>query len=188
MKISNIFKAHEKQSKKPTKGEAIFIMISCFLIATLCVVASIVFMEDDNYERSECKYVETHFVSYETHSNRTGKAGRTWHAVIYCIDGNKYEFDTTSFNRELKKSLSALYYGQPVSMLLEPKENGKILEFSANGEVIVSFEQSMDRLSGQRILALGLGVAFYALSAYGLYHIIRIGKEKRSRKSYDPEV
>lgn len=188
MKISNIFKSHEKESKKPSKGEAIFIMISSFLIATLCVVASLVFMEDDCYERSECTYVETHFVSYETHSNRAGKAGRTWHAVIYCIDGNKYEFDTTSFNRELKKSLSALYYGQPVSMLLEPKDNGKILEFSASGEVIVSFEESMDRVSGQRILALCLGVAFYALSVYGLYHTIRTVKEKNIRKSYDPEV
>jgi len=130
--------------------------------------------------RESCTIVETHFVSYD----------EIWHSKptiniveisIDCTDGNRYFIDGVSITDELQNELSLLQENESITLLIHPNSN-TIVEFICGQNVILSFDDTVEKLDVEAdgFLFLGLFMYFCALVGlyYILYHIIR-GKTKR---------
>ena len=128
-----------------------------------------------NIPREECTVVKTQFLSYD----------EIWHAkptisiveiAIDCADGNRYFIDGVSINEELRNQLSSLSQNDNITLLIHPNSN-TIVEFSSGNTILLSFNDTINKLDGEAsgFLFLGLFMYFFALVGlyYTVYHITR---------------
>ena len=130
---------------------------------------------NQNIPKEECKVVKTQFLAYD----------EIWHAkptvsiveiAIDCTDGNRYFIDGVSINEELRNQLSSLSKNDNITLLIHPNSN-TIVEFSSGNGILLSFDDTINKLDGEASGFLFLGLFMYLCALVGLYytvyHIIR---------------
>ena len=130
---------------------------------------------NENIPREDCTVVETQFLAYDEiwHSKPTVSIVKI---AIDCADGNRYFIDGVSIDEELQNQLSSLSKNDSITLLIHPNSN-TIVEFSSGNAILLSFDDTINKLDGEAsgFIFLGLFMYFCALVGlyYTVYHMIR---------------
>ncbi len=119
--------------------------------------------------REECSVVETRFVDYE----KVLYDGALEEVLINCIEWEQYYIDGVLITEEVEERLSMLMAEDEITLLLHPK-NHMILEFVIQGETLLSFEDSIEKLQGAIPPTFYFGLLMFAVAIWGMYRLIKI--------------
>ena len=148
-------------------GLAIFLLIAGLLLGSVFTFG----MQYWNAEvtREECTLIDTEFVSY-TEMRKPKRPMQIKEISIDCANGERYFIDGVSINSDLRNSLSELSGHQNIRLLIHPNSN-KIVEFSTKNGTILTFDETIRKLSGEATGFLFLGLFMYFCSLVGLYYV-----------------
>ena len=122
--------------------------------------------------RAECEKVESSFYSHT----------RNKEIQIYCTDGEMYSVDGVLVDAELLNALADMETGEPVSLILHPNGNS-VLELRLGDEMLLYFEDSIEKLGREADGFLSLGIFMYLCAAVGIYHgVLNVRRRKRAEK------
>ena len=120
--------------------------------------------------RAECTEVHTGFIAY-TEIRSYKHPARTKEILITCENNARYDIDGTSITSPLLDKLSMLNEREQVTLLIHPNSN-TILEFSTKRETIMTFEDTIEKLSKEKTGFLFLGLFMYFCAGLSLYYIV----------------
>ncbi len=146
-------------------------------MGTVCIFGMQYWNEEVTKEN--CTYMETQFLGYHIIKNRSGIR----EIAVDCSDGERYFIDGVSVNAKLKEDLSEMDENDNVEMLIHPN-GATIVELLNNDIVLLSFEDSIDKLNKEVSGFLYIGIFMYFCSSIGLVNIvINMVKKIKSKKS-----
>ena len=132
--------------------------------------------------REACTVVKTQFLSYD----------EIWHAkptisiaeiAVDCADGNRYFIDGVSINDELRNQLSLISKNESITLLIHPNSN-TIVEFSSSHGLLLTFEETINKLDGEATGFIFLGIFMYFCALVGLYYVVfHLVRRKKHRRS-----
>lgn len=131
--------------------------------------------------RESCTLVETQFLSYDEiwHSKPTISIVEI---AIDCADGDRYFIDGMSIDEALRKKLSLLSEQESITLLIHPNSN-TIVEFSTGSEMLLMFDDTIDKLGGEATGFLFLGIFMYFCAIVGFYYtVLHILDKRRKRR------
>ena len=148
-------------------GLAIFLLIAGLLLGSVFTFG----MQYWNAKvtREECSLIDTEFVSYKE-KRQPKRPMEIKEIAVDCANGERYFIDGVSVNSDLRNSLSALSQRQEIHLLIHPNSN-TIVEFSTENDTILTFHETIRKLSGEATGFLFPGLFMYICSLVGLYHI-----------------
>jgi len=152
---------------------AIFFTIAGILVGTVFTFGMQYW--NKQVSRDECVAVETRFVGYEeiwgrVISNPLRKSLKT--IEIDCENGERYTIDGVSITSELKTSISNLTENEPITLLIHPNSD-TIVEFTTPTQTILEYTETINRLGGEAIVFLCLGILMYLSAVVGVLNIVR---------------
>ena len=127
--------------------------------------------------REDCTQVNTEFVSYR---ERT-RLGSIQLIYIDCANGQRYEIDGACISQPVLEGVENLQPQEPITLLIHPNSD-TILELSCESGTLMAFDDAAQRVVGDTLLFMVLGILMYAAALGGLYQLIRQWKRQRSRK------
>lgn len=127
--------------------------------------------------REDCTQVNTEFVSYRERTRR----GSIQLIYIDCANGQRYELDGACISQPVLEGVENLQPQEPITLLIHPNSD-TILEFSSESGTLMAFDNAAQRVAGDTLLFMVLGILMYAAALGGLYNLIRQWKCQRSRK------
>ncbi len=159
-----------KYSKIPSKGELIFIMIAAVVVGT--VFFFLMPYMNVPVERADARNIEASFSEYkEFHSRRNyGKSSRVAYIMLYFSDCEPMEIDGVCISVELQERLEMLSEGERLSMLVHPNSD-TVLELKAGDEILLEFDDSMQKFAREGMFFRVMGIVSYAAALYSLYRI-----------------
>ena len=123
--------------------------------------------------REACTTVETELLSCRGEkSDRLLRSGTD--LVLTCTEGT-YRIDSAHVTKELADGLEALPPETPIALLLHPEE-GTVLELCADGEPLLTLEDTMARPRSDRKNFQRLGLIMYGCAILGVFCLARTGK------------
>lgn len=163
----------KRKSDPMSFGLAVFMLVIGILLGSVFTFGTQYW--NKSIPRDDCTVVETEFLSHEE-IRQPKRIMKIKKIAIDCADGNRYFIDGVSINEELRNQLSSLSKNDNITLLIHPNSN-TIVEFSSGNGVLLSFDDTINKLDGEASGFLFLGLFMYLCALVGLYytvyHIIR---------------
>lgn len=118
--------------------------------------------------RDDARAVEATFLSYKEVRNRHGLQG----IIIRFEDYEQLDIDGSCLRNAVVNKVESIKPGTKLQLLVHPNSN-TILEMVDNGEMILAFDDAMDRLSSEATGFSILGIFMYVGAAHGAIKLIR---------------
>ena len=166
--------AKKTYKKKESLSDAVKIIVIGLLLGTVFTFGQQFWSA--TVTRNACTVVETTFVDYE-YDRGIGRYNSESLSVD-CGDGERYRFDSASIYYSLMDELDAIVPGEEITLLLHPNSD-VILELATEDEVILSFEEAMEDVAGERTFFFYMGILMYGASLYGVYVVVRVLKRRK---------
>lgn len=169
--------AKKRYKKKETLSDGIKLIVVGLLLGTVFTFG--VQFWSATVTRADCTVVETCFVGYDY---RRGHHGRMMHfgerLSVACGNGEQYRFDSASIYYSLMDELDAIVPGEEITLLLHPNSD-VILELATEDKVILSFDEAMEDVAGERTFFFYMGILMYGSSLYGVYVVVKVLKRRK---------
>ena len=163
----------KRKSDPMSFGLAVFMLVIGILLGSVFTFGTQCW--NKNILRDDCTVVETEFLSHEE-IRQPKRIMKIKKIAIDCADGNRYFIDGVSINEELRNQLSLLSKNDNITLLIHPNSN-TIVEFSSGNGILLSFDDTINKLDDEASGFLFLGLFMYLCALVGLYytvyHIIR---------------
>ncbi len=167
--------------KKPMSlSEAIAILIIGALLGSVFVFGMRFW--NQTVAKDDCTLVETHFVD-ETFIRKTRSPFRVSQIMIDCSNEERYVIDGCCINEQALAAVQHLQAQEPIALRIHPSSN-TIVEFTAGGKQILTFDETMQKLASEANGFLYLGLFLYFGALHGLVVIIhRVLQSTGKRKN-----
>lgn len=169
--------AKKTYKKKETLSDGIKLIVVGLLLGTVFTFGQQFWSA--TVTRADCTVVETCFVGYDY---RRGHHGRMMHfgerLSVACGNGEQYRFDGVSISKELLDALVQLTPQEEITLLLHPNSD-VILELATENKVILSFDEAMEDVAGERSFFFYMGIVMYGGSLYGVYVVVMVLKRRK---------
>ena len=154
-----------KKSKKMTKSEAIFMLIAGLIMGTVFTFG----MKYWNapVTKEESIHTTAIYESYATQRER----GRVKEIIVRFKDHEQLYIDGVCINDMLLDSIDSFVPGIELSMIVHPNSN-TIMELHTDSRVLLEFQNTSEKLTGEATGFMGLGLFCYVLSACGLISLL----------------
>lgn len=166
--------AKKTYKKKESLSDAVKIIVIGLLLGTVFTFGQQFWSA--TVTRNECTVVETTFVDYE-YNHGLGRYKSKSLSVV-CGDGERYWFDSASIYYSLMDELDAIVPGEEITLLLHPNSD-VILELATENKVILSFDEAMEDVAGERTFFFYMGILMYGSSLYGVYVVVKVLKRRK---------
>ena len=166
--------AKKRYKKKETLSDGIKLIVVGLLLGTVFTFGQQFWSA--TVTRDECTVVETTFVDYE-YDHGVGRYNSK-SLSIDCGDGERYWFDSASIYYSLMDELDAIVPGEEITLLLHPNSD-VILELATEDKVILSFDEAMEDVAGERTFFFYMGILMYGSSLYGVYVMVMVLKRRK---------
>ena len=154
------------KNKSPmAKGEAWFLLIAGFIMGTVFTFGMQYWSAPVTKEESI--HATAIYESYATQREQ----GRVKEIIIRFKDHEQLYIDGACINDRLLNSIDSLVPGTELSMIVHPNSN-TILELHADNQVLLEFQNTSEKLTGEATGFMGLGLFCYVLSACGLISLL----------------
>lgn len=154
------------KNKRPmAKGEAWFLLIAGFIMGTVFTFGMQYWSAPVTKEESI--HATAIYESYATQREQ----GRVKEIIVRFIDHEQLYIDGACINDRLLNSIDSLVPGTELSMIVHPNSN-TILELHADNQVLLEFQNTSEKLTGEATGFMGLGLFCYVLSACGLISLL----------------
>ena len=131
--------------------------------------------------REACTVVKTQFLSYDEIWRHAKPNISIVEIAVDCADGNRYFIDGVSINDELRNQLSLISKNESITLLIHPNSN-TIVEFSSSHGLLLTFEETINKLDGEATGFIFLGIFMYFCALVGLYYVVFHIVRKRMHK------
>lgn len=128
--------------------------------------------------REDCTQVNTEFVSFRERTRR----GSIQLIYIDCANGQRYELDGACISQPVLEGVENLQPQEPITLLIHPNSD-TILELSDESGTLMAFDDAAQRVAGDTLLFMVLGILMYAAALGGLYALIRQWRKKKRTHS-----
>ena len=154
-----------KDPRPLTKGEGWFLLIAGFIMGTVFTFG----MQFWNapVTKEESIHATAIYESYATQREQ----GRVKEIIVRFKDHEQLYIDGACINDRLLNSIDSLVPGTELSMIIHPNSN-TILELHADNQVLLEFQNTSEKLTGEATGFMGLGLFCYVLSACGLISLL----------------
>ena len=154
-----------KRKATVTKGEAWFLLIAGLIMGTVFTFG----MQYWNapVTKEESIHTTAIYESYATQRER----GRVKEIIVRFKDHEQLYIDGACINDMLLNSIDNLVPGIELSMIVHPNSN-TIMELHADNQVLLEFQNTSEKLTGEATGFMGLGLFCYVLSACGLISLL----------------
>jgi len=148
-----------------TKGEAWFLLIAGFIMGTVFTFG----MQYWNapVTREESIHTTAIYESYATQQEQ----GRVKEIIVRFKDHEQLYIDGACINDMLLNSIDSLVPGTELSMIVHPNSN-TIMELHADNQVLLDFQDTVEKLTAEATGFMGLGLFCYVLSVCGLISLL----------------
>ena len=168
--------AKKRYRKKETLSDGIKIIVIGLLLGTVFTFG--IPFGSATVTREQCTLVETEFVDYDYDYSRRGE-----HLSVDCTDGVRYRFDSASIYYSLRDELDAIVPGEEITLLLHPNSD-VIMELATEDRIVLSFDEAMEDMVGERTFFFYMGIIMYGSSLYGIYLLIKVLKRRKEYSSF----
>ena len=154
------------KNKRPmAKGEAWFLLIAGFIMGTVFTFG----MQYWNapVTKEESIHATAIYESYATQREQ----GRVKEIIVRFKDHEQLYIDGVCINDMLLNSIDSFVPGIELSMIVHPNSN-TIMELRADNRVLLDFQDTAEKLTGEAMGFMGLGLFCYVLSACGLISLL----------------
>lgn len=127
-------------------------------------------------ERDDCEVVTTQLESIE---KVRGSYSHIRYVKIKCANGSSYNIEDTCMSSSLLSALGSLPEGTQLTLTLHPNSEGKVLELSANGILLLDFDTAVSMLSKNSTAFSYIGLFMYLCSAILLVDIVQRKRKQR---------
>lgn len=158
-----------------SQERAIFLLLAGLFLGTIFIFGTRYWHAP--VSREDCTQVNTEFVSYRERTRR----GSIQRIYIDCANGQRYELDGSCISQPVLEGVENLQTQEPITLLIHPNSD-TILELSCESGTLMAFDDAAQRVAGDTLLFMVLGILMYAAALGGLYNLIRQWKRQRSRK------
>lgn len=154
-----------KNNRTMTKVEAWFLLIAGFIMGT-------VFTFGMQYWNAPVTKVESIHATaiYESYATQR-EQGRVKEIIVRFKDHEQLYIDGACINDMLMNSIDSLVPGTELSMIVHPNSN-TIMELHADNQVLLDFQDTVEKLTAEATGFMGLGLFCYVLSVCGLISLL----------------
>lgn len=128
-------------------------------------------------ERDDCEVVTTQLESIE--KVRGPRYSHIRYVKIKCTNGSSYNIEDSCMSSSLLSALESLPEGTQLTLTLHPNSDGKVLELSANGILLLDFDTAVSMLSKNSTAFSYIGLFMYLCSAILLVDIVQRKRKQR---------
>ena len=150
-----------KSKKSLTKGEAWFLLIAGVIMGTVFTFGMQYWHAPITQE--EAIRSTAIYASYKEQIER----GRVTEITLHFEDHEQMYIDGVCVSEDLRDSIHSLTPGTQLSLMAHPNSN-TIMDLKAENHVLLDFNTTSEKLTGEATGFMGLGFFCYALSALGL--------------------
>ena len=119
-------------------------------------------------KREDCSLVQTCFVNYELISPK----GTLEAVQLQCADWGQYYIDNSAFTEQLQNELDMLSPHEEITMLVQ-RNTAIVMELSAQGNVLLSFEEVAEAMEAEFPVMFYVGLLMYAFTLLGIYRLVK---------------
>ena len=159
-----------KKKRSMTKAEAWFLLVAGLVMGTVFTFGMRYW--NAPVTREEAVHITAVYGSYTTQQEQ----GRVKEIILRFEGLQQLYIDGACIDDELLENIAALAPGTGLSMTVHPNSN-KVLELQAEDLMLLEFEDTSEKLTGEATGFMGLGLFCYALSVWGLACLL-FGKKK----------
>lgn len=128
-------------------------------------------------ERDDCEVVTTQLESIE--KVRGSHYSHIRYVKIKCTNGSSYNIEDSCMSSSLLSALESLPEGTQLTLTLHPNSEGKVLELSADGILLLDFDTAVFKLGKNSTAFSYLGLFTYLCSAVLLVDIVQRKRKQR---------
>lgn len=127
-------------------------------------------------ERDDCEVVTVQLESIE---KVRGSYSHLRYVKIKCTNGSSYNIEDSCVSSSLLSALGSLPEGTQLTLTLHPNSDGKVLELSANGILLLDFDTAVSMLGKNSTAFSYIGLFMYLCSAILLVDIVQRKRKQR---------
>lgn len=128
-------------------------------------------------ERDDCEVVTTQLESIE--KVRGSSSSDLSSVNLKCTNGSSYYIKGVCVSRSLLSALESLPEGTQLTLTLHPNSDGKVLELSVDGILLLDFDTAVSMLSKNSTAFSYIGLFMYLCSAILLVDIVQRKQKQR---------
>lgn len=151
-----------KNKKSMIKGEAWFLLIAGLIMGTVFTFGMQYWNAPITQE--EAIHTTAVFSSYKEQLKR----GNVKEIIVRFEDHEQLYVDGVCINDELRKSIHDLVPGTELFLIVHPNSR-KIMDLRIGEAVLLEFQDTSEKLTGEATCFMGLGLFCYVLSVCGLF-------------------
>ncbi len=148
------------------KAGAIFLIIAGIFLGTIFTVGMRFW--EGRVTKAEALRMNAVFSSYK----EINRGGHTQEMIVQFADHEQLTIDGACLSDEVIRKVGALKPGTALDLYVHPN-SGTILEMAHGEEVIIGFDETVDKLSGEVLGFTALGIVLYLGAAFGIIKLIR---------------
>lgn len=127
-------------------------------------------------ERDDCEVVTVQLESIE---KVRGSYSHLRYVKIKCTNGSSYNIEDSCMSSSLLSALESLPEGTQLTLTLHPNSEGKVLDLSADGILLLDFDTAVSKLGKNATAFSYLGLFTYLCSAVLLVDIVQRKRKQR---------
>ena len=154
-----------KNNRPMTKVEAWFLLIAGLIMGTVFTFG--VQYWNAPVTKEESIHTTAIYESYATQRER----GRVKEIIVRFKDHEQLYIDGVCINDMLLNSIDSFVPGIELSMIVHPNSN-TIMELHADNQVLLDFQDTVEKLTAEATGFMGLGLFCYVLSVCGLISLL----------------
>ena len=154
-----------KNNRSMTKVEAWFLLIAGLIMGTVFTFG----MQYWNAPVTKEESIHTTAI-YESYATQR-EQGRVKEIIVRFKDHEQLYIDGVCINDTLLNSIDSFVPGIELSMIVHPNSN-TIMELHADNQVLLEFQNTSEKLTGEATGFMGLGLFCYVLSVCGLISLL----------------
>lgn len=128
-------------------------------------------------ERDDCEVVTVQLESIE--KVRGSSSSDLSSVNLKCTNGSSYYIKGVCVSRSLLSALGSLPEGTQLTLTLHPNSDGKVLELSADGILLLDFDTAVSMLGKNSTAFSYIGLFMYLCSAILLVDIVQRKRKQR---------
>ena len=128
-------------------------------------------------ERDDCEVVTVQLESIE--KVRGSSSSDLSSVNLKCTNGSSYYIKGVCVSRSLLSALESLPEGTQLTLTLHPNSEGKVLELSADGILLLDFDTAVSKLGKNATAFSYIGLFTYLCSAVLLVDIVQRKRKQR---------
>lgn len=128
-------------------------------------------------ERDDCEVVTVQLESIE--KVRGSSSSDLSSVNLKCTNGSSYYIKGVCVSRSLLSALESLPEGTQLTLTLHPNSEGKVLELSADGTLLLDFDTAVSMLGKNSTAFSYIGLFMYLCSAVLLVDIVQRKRKQR---------